>query len=498
MSNENKIPEYHPEKNQKNNKNKKSRFTWILSVIIVFVGGLVIGSVVPVKGTERIRESVSNSIASDSDEKFKTILEIMSNDWYFAADIEDVEQRLTDQALAGMTTNDEDAHTEYMSAEEITSFTQSINRSFVGIGVQFRSTEDGLNIVTRVIPNSPAEAAGVQAGDIIHAVDDVIVDGYSASEIKELVTGEEGTYVSIDVLRDGKDIVFKIQRAEVSSTAYGEVKDNGIGYLQIEQFGTTTADEVESVLTQFVQQGITGLVIDLRGDGGGYLDALDGVASLFLPEGTVYISRTYSDGSTIESKTSGGMIEGIENIVILVNENTASAAEAFTLCMKEQRDDVTVVGQTTYGKGSVQVTKYFDDGSAIKYTNALWYSPNGLNVNGTGITPDVEVLLHDFLYTSYSGMDEEDSYAVDSVSDYVKEAQIALDYLGYEVDRYDGYFSYATLAALQAYETEHDLTVSDTLTSTVYEAIISSGVYKWTSDEDADTQLAMAMEILNG
>lgn len=147
----------------------------------------------------------------------------------------------------------------------------------------------------------------------------------------------------------------------------------------------------------------------------------------------------------------------IQNIVILTNGNTASAAEVLTLALKQQRDDVTVVGTTTYGKGTVQVSKMFDDGSALKYTTSKWLSPDGTWVNGVGITPDQEVKLHDVFYRSFSNMEDDESFCVDSVSDSIADAQQCLDYLGYTVDRKDGYFSSETGNALKQYKEEHGL-----------------------------------------
>jgi len=170
----------------------------------------------------------------------------------------------------------------------------------------------------------------------------------------------------------------------------------------------------------------------------------------------------------------------------------------FTLALKEQRSDVTTVGVTTYGKGTVQITRTFDDGSALKYTTSKWLSPSGVWVNGTGITPDVEVKLHDILSTSYVEMGEDETYAQDSVSESVKGAQMALAFLGYSVDRQDGYFSAATAAALQQFETDQNLTADGILDAKTYDALISRVVYVWNTDTSKDLQLQKAEAILNG
>lgn len=491
------VQELPKEHQKKNGKGKRKLSFWpVVFILAAFLAGGIGGYAL--KSVSSWFAPAGREHAVAPVDKFSQVLDIMDSQWFFADQIDgDIDERLTDQALKGMTANEEDIHSEYMSKQEIEDFTQSINRNFVGIGVQFRSTDDGLHLVTRVLPDSPAEKAGVQAGDIIHAVDGTVVDNKTADEIKELVQGEKGTAVSIDFIREGKTVTLHIIRDEVSSTVYSSIRNDDTGYLNIQNFGNSTAAEVQRSLDEFREKGVTKLIIDLRDDGGGYLDALKGVVDCFLPKNTVFLKRVYSDGTTDEMKTGGGTYTSFGPIVLLVNENTASAAEAFTMAMKEERNDVTIVGTTTYGKGTVQVTQYFDDGSAIKYTNSKWTSPHDVWVNGVGITPDETVKLHDVLYLPYSNMEEGEVIRFDTVSDKVKEAQTSLDFLGYEVSRQDGYFDESTREALQQFESDNDLTNSDDLTAEVYEALLSKVVVKWNTDESADLQMIRAQEILD-
>lgn len=432
-------------------------------------------------------------------DKIESAIDTMSNDWYFAKDIDDIEERLLNQALDGITNNEEDKHTYYMTSEEMESFVQSINRNFVGIGVQFISYGDGLHMIQRVFKNSPAEAAGVQAGDIIHAVDGTIVDNMSNDNIADLVRGEEGTNVSIDFIRDGETITLDITRASISATVYGEVKD-GIGYLEILQFGESTTEEAELYLNEFNEQGITKLIIDLRDDGGGYLTALQSVAGLFLGNSSIALKEVDASENVEVLSTKGTAIWNTnEPIVILVNGNTASAAEAFTLSLTEQRENVTVVGTTTYGKGTVQVTEQFSDGSAIKYTTSKWISANDVWINGTGIEPDVEVTLPEIISMSIVEFPEDTtSFTYDSVDETVKVAQYALEYLDYDVDRTDGYLSEKTSESIKAFQEEHDLDVTGELDSVTYKSLISSVTFEWNTTDTHDTQYHYAKDLLNG
>ena len=437
------------------------------------------------------------STISSTEDKIEEALNVMGNNWYFGKDIENLDERLLNQALTGITTNSEDPHTYYMTKEEVESFVQSINRNFVGIGVQFIAT-DGINMIQRVFKGSPAENAGVLAGDIIHAVDGTVVDNMSSTNIANLVKGEQGTTVHIDFIRDGETVSLDIVRDQISSTVYGEVKD-GIGYLEILQFGESTADEVKLYLEDFIEQNIQNLIIDLRNDGGGYLTALQSVGGLFLDSGSVALIEEYASGKSETLTVNGSKLWNDDgSIVILVNGNTASAAEAFTLAMKEQRSNVTIVGTTTYGKGTVQITDQFKDGSAIKYTTSKWLSSQGVWVNGEGIEPDTTIELPDILNVSIVELSEDESYSYDSVSDKVSIAQKALDYLNYGVDRTDGYFSQATEEAIKTFQKDHSLEETGILNKTTYESLVSTVTLDWSTSDANDTQLKYAEELING
>lgn len=461
-------------------------FVYLLICICICLSSLLVRSVF-----------FKTSTISTAEGKIEEALNIMGNNWYFGKDIDNLDDRLLNQALTGITTNAEDPHTYYMTKEEVASFVQSINRNFVGIGVQFVAN-NGLNMIQRVFKGSPAEKAGVLPGDIIHIVDGTVVDNMSSSNIADLVKGEEGTKVHIDFIRDGETVSLDLTREQISSTVYGEVK-NGIGYLEIVQFGESTASEVQLYLEDFNNQNIKDLIIDLRNDGGGYLTALQSVGGLFLDSGSVALVEEYASGKSKTLTVNGDKLWNDDGqIVMIVNGNTASAAEAFTLAMKEQRANVTVIGKTTYGKGTVQITDQFKDGSAIKYTTSKWLSSKGVWVNGEGIEPDVTVELPDILNVAISELPEETTYAYDSVGNEVSIAQKALDYLGYEVDRNDGYFSHETEECIKTFQKDHELEVTGIMDKTTYQTLISSVTFDWSTNKTHDTQLQYAEDLING
>ena len=241
------------------------------------------------------------------------------------------------------------------------------------------------------------------------------------------------------------------------------------------------------------------MIIDLRNDGGGYLTALQSVGGLFLDSGSVALVEEYASGKSKTLTVNGDKLWNDDGqIVMIVNGNTASAAEAFTLAMKEQRANVTVIGKTTYGKGTVQITDQFKDGSAIKYTTSKWLSSKGVWVNGEGIEPDVTVELPDILNVAISELPEGTTYAYDSVGNEVSIAQKALDYLGYEVDRNDGYFSHETEECIKTFQKDHELEVTGIMDKTTYQTLISSVTFDWSTNKTHDTQLQYAEDLING
>ncbi len=468
---------------------KRTRLLIVTLSLCVFTFGFLVGNDFSENTT------IVNGNNSIETSKFDTIQGIMSSQWFFKDELENGEEQLMDQALYGMANNEIDPHTTYMSRQDVEDFTTGIDMGFVGIGVQYNAT-DGLNVITRVFQNSPAQKAGVLPGDRIYSVDGELVEGMESDEIASKVKGLEGTVVQMGFLRNNEIITIDITRAPVNNTAYGEMLQDDIGYLQIYQFGSSTGNEAEEYLQLMTEQGMKKLIIDVRDDGGGYLAALVDIASLFLPEDTVAMQQVYSNGAIEFTKTKSGMFENIEEIVILVNEATASASEVLTLALKEERDDVTIVGTTTFGKGTVQVTHSFVDGSALKYTTSKWLSPSGVWVDETGITPDVEVFLHDVLYMGYDKIEDE-VLEIDSVSSYVEVVQNSLDFLGYDVKRLDGYFDQSTYDELVLFQKELNIEAVGVIDNETLSALTAEVTKVWSMDKSYDSQLQKAIEVIN-
>ena len=428
--------------------------------------------------------------------RVEAIFDVLTQEWYFGRDQVDLETQLIEDAIKGMIDGTGDIHTSYMNAEEVTAFTDAINRNFVGIGVSYFDN-NGTFIIERVFIGSPAEKAGVLPGDIIKTVDGVSTQGLTSDDLVDRVRGEENTVVTIDFQRGEEVVTLEITRGVIKNTAFGKMIDDDTAYLEIYQFGEDTGSEVEQYMQLFKEKNAKDIIIDLRDNGGGYLTALEDIGSMFVPKDGILIQQEIYSGEKLVSKSRGNILIDFEEIILLVNENSASASEVLTAAIKENID-TTIVGVTTYGKGTVQQQHAFSDGSALKYTVAEWLTPNGNHINGVGINPDVVVDLHPVMHEIFTQLTEDEVYGIDTVDESVQDAQLALDFLGYNVDRTDGYFSSKTLSALEAYIRDYKLENEPIINKVLLDKLRSEVVRIWNVEKsEKDVQLKKALELIN-
>lgn len=282
-----------------------------------------------------------------------------------------------------------DTYTEYMSAAETEEFNNGLNGTFEGIGAEL-SKEDGFVIIVAPIKGTPADKAGIRPRDII-----IEIDGESSTDIsvREAVTrirGEKGTEVVLTVVRDGQRVEVPIIRATIDiASVEWRVEDN-IGIVEIARFSTDTTELVEKAAAEFVEQGVQGVVLDMRGNPGGLLDQAVGVSSIWLARGSVVLEEKRG-GEVIKTfKTQNQPVLKGMKTVILINEGSASASEIVAGALKDN-GAATLMGQTSFGKGSVQQLINLKSGGSLKVTIARWYTPDGKNIDKEGITPDTEI-----------------------------------------------------------------------------------------------------------
>ncbi|MDQ6941738.1 MAG: S41 family peptidase [Candidatus Eremiobacteraeota bacterium] len=302
------------------------------------------------------------------------------------------ETDLTFAALTGMARAAGDRYTVFMSPKELTSFQGPLNPPHVfGIGVLLQQDEKTKDVsAAYVAPGTPAEGAGVQNGDVFDAVDGTSVRGLDVAHVRAKLLGRTGTPVRVRVLRDGKPHdEFSIVRAEVHApTVYQKLLPNGIGYIAVGVFGEPTAEEFGAALKHLQRQNARAYVIDLRNNGGGYVNAAVAVADHFIHSGPI-VSVAERSGTTRFSADANA--DETHPVAVLVNHYSASASE-ITAGALQDAGVATLVGSRTYGKGVVQQLTYNADGSAMKVTTARYLTPRNRVIDGIGLMPDVNVV----------------------------------------------------------------------------------------------------------
>ncbi|MDD3480832.1 MAG: S41 family peptidase [Patescibacteria group bacterium] len=298
-------------------------------------------------------------------------------------------------AIKGMTESLGDPYTAFLTPEEAKQLEDDLSGVFYGIGAEIGIKNDELTVITP-LNGTPAKEAGLMAGDVILAIDGESTLGMNIDIAVAKIRGDEGTEVTLSIRRDEEVKDYKIKRAKITvkSVDY-EIRDGNIGYIEISRFDENTTDLLRKGLDELNSKEVKKIVLDLRGNPGGYLDESITVASEFLKEGVIVTEKNDKNGDKeYEYKATGnGKMTGDDiKIIVLINEGSASASEIVAGALKDQ-DRATLVGETTFGKGSVQEIENLARGSVMRLTIAHWYTPSGMNIAEEGIEPDVRVEL---------------------------------------------------------------------------------------------------------
>lgn len=338
-----------------------------------------------VKGSGRVEVSKSDY---DDYTKFKKMYDIKSLLYkYYDGKISD--SVLEEGAIKGLASSLNDPYTVFMNKKEYADFNAQTEGNYSGLGIQVKVSDNNI-VVVSTFDKSPAKVAGILPDDIIEKVDGKEVTGKELDKAVTMMKGAEGTTVTLTIVRKDKVLDIKVKRAQISiETVTSEMLSDGIGLITMTMFDEKTADHFTSALKSLKAKGMKSLIIDLRGNPGGLLNQCVDVAGHFIPKGKVVVSTIDKNGNKKESKSDSGDYVGTP-IVLLVDGGSASASEVLSGALRDY-SAATLVGKNTFGKGIVQTIIETGDGTALKVTIAKYYSPKGINIQGKGIKPDIDV-----------------------------------------------------------------------------------------------------------
>ena len=370
-------------KTEKSNRIYKTIMLVLLTAIITFIITSI--SMYNVLGKKTIKTLTNSSSIESTFNNFKKFIEKK-----YIGTID--EEKMLESAIKGYVEGLDDEYSEYITKEEMKEYLEETNGKYVGIGVYIsNNTQTNQIVVLMPMKGSPAEEAGMKSGDIITKIDGVEYKGEDLSKASNALKQEEGTKVKVEILRDNQTIELEIERKTIKiNHVESDVINNSIGYIQISTFDDGCYDEFKQKIDELKTKNIKSLIIDLRNNGGGIVEEAINIADLFTTKNSTLLITTGKN--TEEEITKAKKDKEIDMpIVILVNENTASASEILTAAIKENCDKVTIVGKTTFGKGVIQTIFTLTDGSGLKLTTNEYYTPKRNKINKIGIKPDVEV-----------------------------------------------------------------------------------------------------------
>ena len=359
---------------------------FVLVMLVLMLAAYLYGlSRSPAGITEEDRESVA---------LFVEALRAVQDDYVDQEAVDPEEQ--TYGAIEGMIDSlGDEGHTRFLTPEEVEKSREAVSSTYVGIGVRLEEKDDEI-VVKASMDGSPAEETGIQSGDVLVAVDGESVTGEEFEEIGERIRGPEETYVELTVLRDGEERAFTVERAELEmpASSWRLIPGTDMAHLRLSSFSENSAEKLEGSIVEAQSAGAERFVLDLRDNPGGLVEQAEEVTALFLPAGSGVYIRKDADGSEEETSVPEYNEPLDDPLVVLVNEGSSSSAEIVAGALRDN-GRAQVVGETTFGTGTVLSEYPLSDGSAILLGVAEWLTPNRDSIRGAGIEPDVEVELEE-------------------------------------------------------------------------------------------------------
>ncbi len=464
-------------------KMKTFSFIMLVFLLIIATAGLTVFALT--FGEDKAVEV--NSPERREFEKLYTAYDEIQNNYF-----EDVDRNvLVNGAINGMVDSLEDPYSDYLNEEEASQFLEGISSSFQGIGAEVQE-RGGYVTVVSPIKNSPAEKAGVLPNDQIIAVDGESIQGFTTTEAVMLIRGEKGSEVTLTIQRgeNAEPIDITIVRDEIPlETVYAEMIGDKVAHIQVTSFSENTYQELLDAIEEMESEGMEAVVMDVRQNPGGLLDVALDISNLFIDEGKP-LFEVQAKGSEPEVYMSSPGTKVKVPVTLLIDGGSASASEILAGAMSESAD-IQLVGEKTFGKGTVQTANDLKDGSNLKFTTAKWLTPDGNWIHEKGIKPDVEVAYPE--YASLPILDTSIELKDGVISEQVKTAEQMLEALGYEVGDVDGVFEEQMTEAVENFQEENDLEVTGILIEDSTFAVMDALRKKIEND---DPQLQKAKKIL--
>lgn len=406
------------------------------------------------------------------------------------------DEELLEGAIQGMVKTLDDPYSVYMDQKTAKQFLDSLGSHFQGIGAEVSMTDGKVTIVAP-FRNSPAEKSGLRPDDQIIKIDGDSIEGLSLHEAVLQIRGEKGTEVKLTIERPGLSdpiqLVVTRDDIPIETIRSNTVERNGkkIGIIEITSFSEGTSSDFKKQLEEYEKDGIAGLIIDVRGNPGGYLRSVQEIGHLLVPGGKPIVQVEDREGNR-ERYISTLKEEKDYPIITLINKGSASASEILAGALKEA-GGYDVVGETTFGKGTVQQALQIGDGSEIKLTLYKWLTPDGNYINEVGVEPTVEVKQPAFFYASPINVEEPLKF--DMNNQRIQNAQIILKGLGLEPGRSDGYFGEQTKLAVMAFQNMNDLKSTGTIDEETA-ARLQEKIIEEVRKKENDRQLKTAIELI--
>lgn len=369
----------------------KSGFNTVEVLIIVIISiafGVVVGCSVSFFRQEYHGEKVSFSL-----QELITVYNNILDDYYKNVD----ERDLVDAAVEGMLTSLEDPYSTYMDEENAKTFNETVDGSYDGIGLTITMNEDGKFLVVGVVEDSPAEKAEIQFGDYLLEINNVSLEGLSLEKVTSIMKKNRKESLKLTLERDGEQFVKSVKFdtidfVSVVSKVYA-LNNGNAGYISISTFAANTYEQFKEELEELEEKKINSLIIDVRSNPGGHVSQTRDILELFMKKNSVLYQVQFKDDiSKVKDNTKK---KRVYPVVILTNSSSASASEILAAAFRDSYSDATIIGEATYGKGTVQTAYTLSDGTSVKYTTEKWLTPTGKWIDGKGIIPDRIVQLTD-------------------------------------------------------------------------------------------------------